>query len=368
MKRYLSLGTALLVLIVNSFFAVNAASGIEGGNDAPEANFVVFLATFADTGNGSCTGALIAPRIVVTAAHCLEPSINSDGSVCVSLNRESSSECVYAENLFINSSYVPNSTSTEDIGFVVIGAELLGANYIEPGLPGDEDDFYAPYIYGHGPISESLEVSEAPQVASIQRYLLRLDGNPNRFAVYGQSWSACHGDSGGPIVIYQNGDPIVIGVINTASFSRYSQRINCASLDVFTGLYQVTATLVSGYSDLMDLAIAEMNKQDNQVKLDMKEITDNAIANKEQPSLYYELNGKYITLDVWLAGRTDLGFQVQYKTKKGKWKSLGNYPKDGSSLYQDQYVDIKMTIPKDAVYVRVKEIATSLFSESTMIR
>jgi hypothetical protein len=368
MKRFLVPPMVYLVFVINIFFTPNSASAIEGGSDAPEANFVVFLETYYEKGNGSCTCALIAPRIVVTAAHCLEPSITSNGSVCVSLNRSSTSECVRKENLFINSTYFPGSTSTEDIGFVLIPAEIFDSSYIEPGIAGDEEDFYAPLIYGHGPINENLQVADVPQVASIEKYLLRFNGNPSRFAVYAQSWSACHGDSGGPIVIDKMGVPTVIGIVNAAPFNQFSGRVNCGSLDFFTGLYQVTATLLSSHLDLMDLAFEEMNKQDNQVRLDMKEITENAIASKEQPKLDFQLTGKNAYLEVWLAGRTDLGFQVQYKAKKGKWKSLGNFPKDGSTLYQDYYFRIKVPMPKDATSIRVREIATLLYSNASLIR
>ena len=368
MKRYLALGMALLVFTVSNLFVSSSASAIEGGDDAPEANFTVFIVSMGATQNYSCTGALIAPRLVVTAAHCINEAKNENRTVCVSLTRQSSSQCAYAEDIYFNANYVPNSSSTEDIGFIIIPEEIKDSDYLPVGKPGDEINFYNPYLYGQGPINEQTEFSNTPQVGKIERYLLNLDGNPNRFAFYSRFWAVCHGDSGSPIVIDRLGAPIIIGVLNSASTNGFSGRVNCSSPQVFTGLYQGTATLLSAYSNLMQEALDEIARRDLETENDMKQMTADAIESREIPSFDAFVTGNYVTLDVWLAGRSDLGFSIQSKTKKGKWKTLGNFPVDGSDTYQYQYTDIKIKVAKDARFLRIKEIATNLYSTITTFR
>lgn len=368
MKRYLALGLALLVFIVSNIFFINSAIAIEGGDDAAEANFTVFIVSMGATQSYSCTGALIAPRLVVTAAHCINEAINENGTVCVSLTRESPNQCAYSDDIYFNASYISYSTSTEDIGFIIIPEEIEGSDYLPVGKPGDEVNFYNPYLYAQGPINEQKEISDTPQVGKIERYLLNLDGNPNRFAFYSRFWSTCHGDSGSPIVIDRLGAPIILGVLNSASTNAYSGRVNCSSPQIFTGLYQGTATLLSAYSNLMQEALDEIARRDLETEKEMKQITDDAIADKTLPSLEFYLKGNYVFMDIWLAGRSDLGFIVQTKTKKGKWKSLGNFPEGGSDAYQTQYIDVKTKITKDVQFLRIKEIATNLYSEIVAIR
>jgi hypothetical protein len=217
-------------------------------------------------------------------------------------------------------------------------------------------------------VNEQGDVSDTPQVGKIERYLLNLDGNPNRFAFYSRFWATCQGDSGSPIVIESFGTPIIIGVLNAASTNRYSGRINCASSQVFSGLYEGTATLLSAYSDLIQVALAEIARVDLEIENEMRRVTDDAIADKILPSLESTLKGNYVIMDIWLAGRSDLGFIVQTKTKSGKWKSVGNFSEWHFEAYQAQYVDVKIKIAKDVKFLRIKEIETNFYSEIVTVR
>lgn len=250
-----------IVVLFFSLVSVPSSSAIYAGTNATGSSHVVKVVS----PNGSCSGALISPQIVATAAHCVVRSgvavlpenlkIYSPGA---DTNISSSYSTGYA--VFYPSNFLNNTSNTEpnDAAFVVLNQKienskpLVLANYnmlqtiISSGNP--------IYIFGYGATVRNGFSSNIPYYfrakPTTQARVFGFQGFERTYTSYinDHEGATCPGDSGGPGISEYKGVNYLVS-INSGSIGP------CAS-DPSRGSWKSIATISGEYQYLLDKANA----------------------------------------------------------------------------------------------------------------
>ena len=225
-----------LTLVVPSLAALAAActepelgartDEIIGGAATPAGGFPGVGALLYDVGSGpqtGCTGTLIAPSVVLTAAHCVDPSLGGDALVGFTLDHDTVSALPAMttianrrphEQFSLGNEVKPNElTRWFDIGLVVLAEPITAVAPIKLARPVDSATLVAEadlHIVGYGRTSNDtgdlgVKQDAATKLISTGDWELQVSrgqGQPQN----------CHGDSGGPALTAVGGR--VVGVVS----------------------------------------------------------------------------------------------------------------------------------------------------------
>ena len=255
---------AALLVAVTSFaliFTALPASASRNGIERKNNTFSVGI-TFKLSGvEQVCSGALLSPTVIVTAAHCIYDEVGAMGTdyyftkpgVALDAPIDPSAKKVKILRVYTKPGFVTNAANQlDDVTFIELDSPLATAGFIRIATSDEIAKLTAGQTlkgYGFGHVYET----NAPYAIYAREYSINWEAPPaplTTVQINGTTSVACSGDSGGPLTTTSaTGEEIVVAVMSGAA--RVVNKCGTAGSD---GRYIMQATVVDSYSSLKPVA------------------------------------------------------------------------------------------------------------------
>ncbi|MFT3710181.1 MAG: trypsin-like serine protease [Archangium sp.] len=221
MTRALTLLLASTLVACSSGTEVNVSRGeaILGGQAAPDERAIFFLDTRGDNGiTSTCSATLIAPRTLMTAAHCVDPAVLSATTLTiVATNAPSLADVQPGVNTWnvvetrLHPDWRPQFGLANDLAFALLESAPVGVTPISwnrAPIEGRTGELLRVLGYGTNDATDAgigVRREATLMINQIGPKVLTLGD--------GVSKGICHGDSGGPsLLLFNDGVERVVGV------------------------------------------------------------------------------------------------------------------------------------------------------------
>lgn len=225
------------------------AEPIIGGGPAPDDDAVVLLASYPSDRSvlATCTGTLIAPTVVVTAAHCVDAATHPGHIFGVFPGEDASiyprlvdlePHLLAVASVHAHPNYNPAAPFHADIGVAILAQPLAGVTPVRLWRRAVEPLLNKPArIVGYGQQMVGVPASTRRQAATI---VAGVDAD-DTVRVGDVSHRTCLGDSGGPALVDDGGTEVLLGVDSYADNATCDRPAHFRRVD----LYQ---TFLDGYT------------------------------------------------------------------------------------------------------------------------
>ncbi|MDX6588270.1 MAG: chymotrypsin [Solirubrobacterales bacterium] len=186
------------------------AHGVAGGTVVSSGGWPWAVYLFDNENNFECTGVLISPRVVATAAHCIEQNGDLVATGLDSVEGAEPADFVEVVDSAVIPSYSPMDLDSPDLGRLVLEAPIPDTASIELLEPTESAEVVGTgaiaLVGGYGDTADNTSDSGVLRQGAIDE--LDPCSSQNKFCSTSGPPTVCGGDSGGPLIVQLGADTI----------------------------------------------------------------------------------------------------------------------------------------------------------------